>query len=202
MVWYCTVPYPFHLTSLLQPPNNKRTPPAKKEELQTAKNGRSFPIAYCTDTTAITSPSNFMPMILKKIKQDKFQLYLPNLTDQFGNVIDWDGDNGLDNTWGYYHNYPDANFLLAIGMDDVQEMSPPNLSSDGVQGNDFGNQATLPAASNGDGNDNTMLVDIDAQDHTDEEKLANSNEESDTETEDKHDDDKSSSSGLQNLWRG
>jgi hypothetical protein len=180
---------------------HKHTLPAKKEELKTAKNGRSFPIVYFTDTTDITSPSNFTPMILKKIKQDKFQLYLPNLTDRFGNVIDCDGDNGLDNTWGYYHKYPDANFLLAIGMDDVQEMSPPNLSDDGVQGKDFGNKATLPAASDGAGNDDTMLVDNDAQDHTDEEKQANSNEESDTETEEK-DDDKSSSSGLQNLWRG
>jgi hypothetical protein len=136
-------------------------------------------------------------MILKQIKQDKFQLYLLNLTDQFGNVVGWDGDNGLDNTWGYYHMYPDASFLLAIGMDDVQEMSPPNLSDDGVQGNNFGNQATLPAASNGASNDGTILVDNDAQDHTDEEKQANSNEESVTETEEKDDDDKSSSSGLQ-----
>ena len=127
-------------------------------------------------------------MILKKIKQDKFQLYLPNLTDQFGNVIDWDGDNGLDNTWGYYHKYPNTNFLLAIGMDDVQETSPSNISVDGVQGNDIGNQAALPSASNGAGNDDTLLVDND--------------EESDTETEEKDDDDKSSSSGLQNLWRG
>jgi hypothetical protein len=75
---------------------HKRTLPAEKEELRTAKNGHSFPIAYCTDTTDITSPSNFMLMILKKIKQDKFQLYLPNLPDQFGNVIDWDGDKGLE----------------------------------------------------------------------------------------------------------
>jgi hypothetical protein len=64
------------------------------------------------------------------------------------------------------------------------------------------NQATLPAASNGAGNDDTMLVDNDAQDHTDEKKQANSNEESDTETEVEDDDDKSSSSGLQNLQRG
>ncbi len=55
-------------------------------------------------------------MILKKIKQYKFQLYLPNLTDQFGDVIDWDSDNGLDNTWEYYDKYPDANFLLAIDV--------------------------------------------------------------------------------------
>jgi hypothetical protein len=141
-------------------------------------------------------------MILKKIKQDKFQLYLPDLTYQFGNVIDWDGDNSLDNTWGYYHKYPDANFLLAIGMNDVQEMSPSNLSDDGVQGDNFCNQATLPAASDSADNDDTMLVDNAAQDHTDEEKQANSNEESDTETEEEDDDDKSSSSGLQNLWRG
>jgi hypothetical protein len=47
-----------------------------------------------------------------------------------------------------------------------------------------------------------MLVLNYAQDHTDEEKQANSNEEYDTETEEKYDDDKSSSSGLQNLWRG
>ncbi len=181
---------------------HKRTSPAKTEELRTAKNGCSFPIAYCTDTTDITSPSNFTPMILKKIKQDKFQLYLPDLTDQFGDVIDWDGDNGLDNTWGYYHKYPDANFLLAIGIDDVQEMSLPNLSDDGVQSNNFGNQATLSAASNGAGNDGTILVDNDAQDHTDEEKQADSNEESDTETEEEDDDDKSSSSGLQNFRRG
>ncbi len=65
---------------------HKRTLPAKKEELWTAKNRRSFPIAYCTDSTDITSPQNFMPMILKKIKQDKFQLYLPNLTDQFSDL--------------------------------------------------------------------------------------------------------------------
>jgi hypothetical protein len=154
---------------------NKRTLPAQKEELQTAKNGWSFPIAYCTDTTDITSPSNFMPMILKKIKQDKFQLYLPNLTDQFGNVIDWDGDNGLENTWGYYHKYPDANFLLAIGMDDVQETSPSNISNDGVQGNNFSNQAALPSASDSASNDDTLLVDND--------------EESDTEAEEKDDDD-------------
>jgi hypothetical protein len=87
-------------------------------------------------------------------------------------------------------------------MDDVQEMSLPNLFDDGVHGNNFGNQATLPAASGGASNDDTMLVDNDAQDHTDEEKQANSNEESDTETKEKDDDDKSSSSGLQNLWRG
>ncbi len=66
----------------------------------------------------------------------------------------------------------------------------------------FGNQATFPAASAGAGNDNTHLVDNDAQDHTDEEKKATSNEESDTETEERDDDDKSLSSGLQNLWRG
>jgi hypothetical protein len=114
-------------------------------------------------------------MILKKIKQDKFQLYLPNLTVQFGNVIDWDGDNGLDSTWGYYHKYPDANFLLAIGMDDVQETSSSNISNDGAQGNNFGNQAALPSASDGAGNDNSLLVDND--------------EESDTETEEKDDDD-------------
>jgi hypothetical protein len=65
-------------------------------------------------------------------------------------------------------------------MDDVQEMSPPNLSDDGVQGDDFGNQATLPAASDGASNDNTMLVENDGQDHTNEVKQANSNEESDT----------------------
>jgi hypothetical protein len=79
---------------------HKCTLPAKKEELQTAKNGRSFPISYCTDTTDITSPSNFTPMILKKIKQYKFHLYLPNLTDQFGNVINWNGDNGALTTPG------------------------------------------------------------------------------------------------------
>jgi hypothetical protein len=109
-------------------------------------------------------------MILKNIKEEKFQFYLPNLTDKFGNVIDWDGDIGLDNTWEYYHKYPDTNFCLAIGMDDVQETSPPNLSDDGVQGDDFGNQTTLPAASNGASNDDTMLVDNEAQYHTDEEK--------------------------------
>jgi hypothetical protein len=87
-------------------------------------------------------------------------------------------------------------------MDDVQKMFLPNISNDGVQGNDFGNQATLPAASVGAGNDDTHLADNDAQDHTDEEKRANSNEESDTETDKKDDDDKYSSSGLQNLWRG
>jgi hypothetical protein len=113
-------------------------------------------------------------MILKKIKQDKFQLYLPNSTDQFGDVIDWDGDNGLDNTWGYYHMYLDANFLLA-GMDDVQETSPSNISDDGVKGNNISNQAAISSASNGAGNDDTLLVD--------------SYEESDTETEEKNDDD-------------
>jgi hypothetical protein len=87
-------------------------------------------------------------------------------------------------------------------MDDVQEMFPLNISDDDVQGNNFGNQATLPAASAGAGNVDTHLVDNDAQDHTDEEKQANSTEESDTETEEKDDVDKSSSSGLQNPWRG
>jgi hypothetical protein len=85
-------------------------------------------------------------MILKKIKRDKFQLYLPDLNDQFGNVIDWGGDNSLDNTWGYYHKYSDANFLLAIGMDDVQETPPSNISNNGVQGDDISNQAALPSA--------------------------------------------------------
>ena len=90
---------------------HKRTSPADKEELQTAKNGQSFPIVYCTDTSDIISPSNFTPMILKKIKRDKFQLYLPDFSDQLVDVFDWDGDNGLDNTWGYYHKYPDAKFF-------------------------------------------------------------------------------------------
>jgi hypothetical protein len=59
-------------------------------------------------------------------------------------------------------------------MDGVQETSPSNIY-DGVQGNDIGNQAALPSASNGAGNDNTLLVDND--------------EESVTETEEKDDDD-------------
>jgi hypothetical protein len=60
-------------------------------------------------------------------------------------------------------------------MDDVQETSLSNISNDGVQGNDIGNQAALPSASDGAGNDNTLLVDND--------------EETDTETEEKDDDD-------------
>ncbi len=68
-----------------------------------------------------------------------------------------------------------------------------------TQGNNFGNQAALPSASDGAGNDNTALVDNVAQENTDEAKQAASNEESDTETEEKNDDDKSS---LQNLPRG
>ncbi len=63
----------------------------------------------------------------------------------------------------------------------------------------FGNQAALPSASDGAGNDNTGLVDNVAQENTDEAKLAASND--DTETEEKNYDDKSSSFGLQNLQR-
>ncbi len=50
-----------------------------------------------------------------------------------------------------------------------------NISNDGVQGNDIDNQAALPSASDGAGNDDTLLFDND--------------EESDTETEEKDDDD-------------
>ena len=74
----------------------------------------------------MTNPSNYTPVISKKIKQNKFQLYLPDLSDLLGDVINWDGDNGLANTLGICHKYPDDNFLLAIGMSDVQ-MSPPNF---------------------------------------------------------------------------
>ncbi len=73
---------------------------------------------------------------------------------------------------------------------------------DSVQGNAFGNQAALPSTSDGASNDNTVLVDNDAQENTDEAKQAASKEESDIETEEKNDDDKSSSSWLQNLQRG
>ena len=155
----------------------KRTLPTEKEELQTVKNGHSFPIAYCNDTTDTTNPSNFMPMILKKIKQDKFQLYHHDLSDLLDNVIDWDGDNGLANTWGIYHKYPDDNFLLAIGMNDVP-MSLPNLSDDGVeQGNSFGNQATLPDAIKGFGIQDTHFVLNDAQDDTDDGKQVDDGDE-------------------------
>ncbi len=109
-------------------------------------------------------------MMLKKIKRDKFQLYLPDLSDLLGDIINWDGNNGLANTWGIYHKYPNNNFLLAIGMSDVQ-MCSPNLSNDGVeQSNSFGNQATLPNASNRSGIEDKHLVDNDAQDDTDDEK--------------------------------
>jgi hypothetical protein len=47
-----------------------------------------------------------------------------------------------------------------------------------------------------------VLVDNDSPENTFEAKEANSNEESDPQTEEKNYDDKSSSSGLQNLQRG
>jgi hypothetical protein len=74
-------------------------------------------------------------------------------------------------------------------MDDVQERSPSNISDDGLQGNNVGNQAALPSASIGNGNDNTLVVDNDAQLKSDEEKQADSNEDSDTEHEERDVDD-------------
>jgi hypothetical protein len=83
---------------------------------------------------------------------------------------------GLDNTWGYYHKYPDAKFLQAVGMNDLQVTSPSNISDDGVQGNNVSNQAAFPASSNIATNDNILLIDNDAQEKSDDEKQANSNE--------------------------
>ncbi len=42
--------------------------------------------------------------------------------------------------------------------------------NDSVQGDNFGNQAALPSASDGAGNDNTVLFDNVAQENTDEAK--------------------------------
>jgi hypothetical protein len=47
---------------------HKRTLPVGKEELHTAKNEHSFLIAYCKNTINTNNPSNFMPMILKKME--------------------------------------------------------------------------------------------------------------------------------------
>ncbi len=61
-------------------------------------------------------------------------------------------------------------------MNDLQVTSPSNISDDGVQGNNVSNQAAFPASSNIATNDNILLIDNDAQEKSDDEKQANSNE--------------------------
>ena len=99
------------------------------EYLQKAKLREKVPIAYCTNVNDITNVASFVPAILVRVTQTKWELMDEN--DDEMEQLEWDGDEGIANMVGMYIRHPDREFceyfksMTRVATDDDKmEMTP------------------------------------------------------------------------------
>jgi hypothetical protein len=71
---------------------------------------RIFPCVACNDQKNILVCSTWIPAFLRKLSETTWDV----LNEDFDHMIhdlEWEGDNGLENLWGLYYKFPDAQFL-------------------------------------------------------------------------------------------
>jgi len=94
--------------------------------------GKQFPIIRCFNNKDITDDANWAPSILVKVRNDLFEVMDVNNDIKVDNDMDWDGDDGLFNTWSTYYKYPSKQFVdayrttLQVAYEEVQahDVSP------------------------------------------------------------------------------
>ena len=94
--------------------------------------GKQFPIIRCFNNKDITDDANWAPSILVKVRNDLFEVMDVNDDIKVDNDMDWDGDDGLFNTWSTYYKYPSKQSVdayrttLQVAYEEVQahDVSP------------------------------------------------------------------------------
>jgi hypothetical protein len=81
------------------------------KHIVTGRIGESFPIIRCINNKDISDPDNWKACILKKIRNDQFEVLDIHEQDKEDEDIDLEGDDGLRNIWTLYLKYPDDKFI-------------------------------------------------------------------------------------------
>ncbi len=115
---------------------NECDTPVDLQKISQSQVNSVFPIIYCTTPDKIDGTLNWAPCILKKIEQDQYTFFDKHETKNVGEVLFWDGDEGLCNLWSTFFKYPTETFLnafcsqIANGSNDSENSI--HSSNDGV----------------------------------------------------------------------
>ncbi len=74
---------------------------------------RIFPCVACNDQNNIQNRSTWIPAFLRKSSATTWDV----LNVDFDHVVpdlEWEGDDGLENLWGLYYKFPDAQFMQSF----------------------------------------------------------------------------------------
>ncbi len=74
---------------------------------------RIFPCVACNDQKNILDRSTWFPAFLRKSRATTWDV----LNVDFDHVVhdlEWEGDDGLENLWGLYYKFPDAQFIQSF----------------------------------------------------------------------------------------
>ncbi len=93
---------------------NECDTPVDLQKISWSQVNSVFPIIYYTTPDNIDGVLNWAPCILKKIEQDQYKLFDKHETKNVGEILFWDGDEGLCNLWSTFFKYPTKTFLKAF----------------------------------------------------------------------------------------
>ena len=77
--------------------------PVDLSELKSARIRSVFPIVRCINNKDITDPENWESCILKKVQKELWEVLNVHQNEKVEDDLDYDGDDGLKNTWGLYY---------------------------------------------------------------------------------------------------
>jgi hypothetical protein len=109
----------------------KHIKPYGKGELISTLTNQIFPCIACNNHKKINDPSTWVPVFLGKSGITTWGLF-DNFFEELIPDFEWGGGEGLENFWGAYYRYPDAEFIqqiMATQMDKkvVRNESPLSL---------------------------------------------------------------------------
>ena len=74
---------------------------------------RIFPCVACNDQKNILDRSTWIPAFLRKASATTWDVLNVDF-EHMVHDLEWEGDNGLENLWGLYYKFPDAQFLQSF----------------------------------------------------------------------------------------
>ena len=87
--------------------------PVVRSEFTTAPLRSFFPIIYVVNNKDIADDDNWAPCLLSKIRKEQFEMLDTNGEQKVDADVEWEGDEGLQNTWSMYHKYPSQEYVEA-----------------------------------------------------------------------------------------
>jgi len=72
-----------------------------------------FPCVACNDQKNILDRSTWIPAFLRKASATTWDVLNVDF-EHMVHDLEWEGDNGLENLWGLYYKFPDAQFLQSF----------------------------------------------------------------------------------------